>query len=504
MTLGVACLSPSEVDDPPIGVENRAPIAVANPSSAYPLGSSVTLSGLDSFDPDGDSLAYHWTVKIPGVAEPIENTEPEFVLEILEFGQYRIELSVEDPDGASSSTIVLFSVIIPVAEIEANGEVEIFQRVDIRGKIDSFGANETSFSWRFLRRPPRSTAQLADTDTLEPSFVADRVGKYIVELRADSALSTSETQISVIAKASQFATNHRIVDFDYSPELDKWAGTSRNSNRLLIVNPSSWSELVVGLNSPKAVAFTLDGTQLVVGYRDSQEAILQIDPVSGSIYNLIPIAFAGDFRPTINNQILSTSLTGAKTLNLTSLAVSLISGPLGANLLAANNSGNKFYTWENNNRRSIGRLTVSPLSLGSHQLAADDCSPLWSSLSEQFVVTACGKILRVSDDETLDLAELGTLSVPSIETAVHAPTLGLIIVATDEGDEFALRAFDDVTFAEQWVRALPDWQTDFSDGSVRGITPRALYMLPDGQSLFIVGQWGDSLLSQYYLLRFRL
>src|SRR5689334_13065285 len=42
--------------------ENARPIADPGTGSSYPLGTSVTLDGSRSFDPDGEIRAYHWVV----------------------------------------------------------------------------------------------------------------------------------------------------------------------------------------------------------------------------------------------------------------------------------------------------------------------------------------------------------------------------------------------------------------------------------------------------------
>ncbi len=499
-TLGLGCLSASPVDGPPEPNENRAPIAVPSAGSDYPVGSQVTLQGQDSFDPDGDLLLYHWAVGTPDMGETIEAMGAEFILDLQRPGVYFVELTVEDPHGASSSATVHVAAIVPVVEIELNagqnGAVEIFQQVAVQGTIEVNGTPETSFSWQLLSVPQDSTAQLADTSTLEPSFVADRVGEYVIELRVDSPWATFKSEVVVIATASQFAPNHRYRAFDYSPAVGKFVGTffSAANDQLQILDPSNWAVNEVSFPRPNGVAFSSDGTQIVLGYGTSATpySTAVVDTSSGAILQTIPGVSPERLRTAIDNQIVFTEFNSAKTLNLTTHVVSTTSGTFGPRIVSATNAGNKFYSWRFNSPRHLGRLEVTstgPLFLGPHELAADDCAPLWASPSEQFMISACGNILRVSDDETLDLTELASLSVTSIEAAVHATSLGLIIVATDEGGgEFALRAFNDVTFEEEWVRVLPEWYEHQSTQPLTIFEPRALYMLSDGQTLLVVGQ----------------
>ncbi|MBL4637535.1 MAG: hypothetical protein JKY56_27005 [Kofleriaceae bacterium] len=507
-------MSPSPVEEPPEPIDNRAPIAISSPGSDYPIGSTVTLSGLGSFDPDGDPLLFRWSADIPGMPDPLEGTASEFTLELQNEGPYLVDLSVEDPFGSTSSTSLIVRALIPAAITEVdsgpNGEVPIFQQVTVQGSVALFGTDETSYSWRFLRTPLRSAAQLADTDTLEPSFLADRVGEYLIELRVDSLGATFKSTISVIAMASRFEPDKRFIDFDYSPAVGKFAGVSFAGNgKFQILDPSNWSAIDLMFPRPYNIAFTPDGTQLVVGHGTSLSAtpysIAQLDTSSGSVLRTTLVSSNPGFDTAANEHIVFSDSTSATTLNLTNQLMRSASGTLGSSLVAATNASNKFYTWENNSPGHIGRLEVTssgPVFLGSHQLAAGDCNPLWPSPTEQFVISACGKILRVSDNETLDLSGIGDLSVTAIEAAVHATTLGLIIVATAEGNEFALRAFNDVTFEEEWVRVLPDWYTGDDSGHVRVLTPRALYILPDGQTLLMVAH--QSSFGPDYLLRFKL
>ena len=511
-SLGLGCLSAGPVDGPPEPNGNRAPIAVSSPGSDYPIASQVTLQGQDSFDPDGDSLLYRWAVRTPDMGETIEAMGAEFVLDLQIPGVYFVELTVEDPHGASNSTTVHVTAFVPVVEIGLaagqNGAVEIFQQVAVQGSIEVNGTPETSFSWQVLSAPLDSTAQLADTNTLEPSFVADRVGEYVIELRVDSPWSTFKSEVVVTATASQFSPNRYYRAFDYSPAVGKFAGTfmfSAANSQLQILDPSNWAVNEVSFPRPNGMAFTSDGTQIVLGYGTSSTpfSTAVVDTSSGAILQTIPGLSPERLRTAIDNQIVFTNFNSAKTLNLTTHVVNTTSGTLGRAIVSATNAGNKFYSWRFSSPRYLGRLEVTstgPLFLGPHELAADDCAPLWSSPTEQFMISACGKILRVSDDETLDLTELASLSVTSIEAAVHATSLGLIIVATDEGDGFALRAFNDVTFEEEWVRALPEWYEHQSTQPITILDPRALYMLSDGQTLLVVGQS----FTKHRFLRFRL
>jgi hypothetical protein len=73
--------------------------------------------------------------------------------------------------------------------------VKVGQSVSLNGNgsTDARG-NTFEFSWRFLSKPPASTAVLTGETTATPSFTADIQGKYAIEL----AISNTETSLDTV------------------------------------------------------------------------------------------------------------------------------------------------------------------------------------------------------------------------------------------------------------------------------------------------------------------
>ena len=151
---------------------NRPPIAtITTPSNggAYSEGKEVTFNGMASSDPDNDILSYNWDLgDVDGPTYPASKLS-EFEMELDE-GDYRVTLTVEDPDGESNSVTHSFSVtnLPPIASIKVDmnsvftGESVQFSGEDSYdpegGALDylwDFGDNQTSS----LKSPQHSWGQ---------------------------------------------------------------------------------------------------------------------------------------------------------------------------------------------------------------------------------------------------------------------------------------------------------------------------------------------------------
>ena len=93
---------------------NAAPVSNAGVDQTTVLGNVVTLDGSSSFDLDGDTLTYSWSIaskptgsiaSITGATSEIASITPDKV------GQYRINLTVNDGTNPSVTSQVVITVI---------------------------------------------------------------------------------------------------------------------------------------------------------------------------------------------------------------------------------------------------------------------------------------------------------------------------------------------------------------------------------------------------------
>jgi RHS repeat-associated protein/uncharacterized repeat protein (TIGR01451 family) len=168
--------------------ENSPPVANAGPAQTVPLGSVVTLDGTGSSDVDGQGLTYAWSI----LSTPTNSTAilslstsatPSFIAD--KAGNYVIQLIVNDGIVNSQPATVMISTInsIPVANPGAAQSVESGSLVALDGSASSDADGDPlTFTWAILSQPAGGTAALSDTHSVNPTFVANVAGFYVVQL----------------------------------------------------------------------------------------------------------------------------------------------------------------------------------------------------------------------------------------------------------------------------------------------------------------------------------
>jgi len=99
-----------------VTVVNRAPVADAGSDQSVFTGSTATLTGAASSDPDGDALTYQWAfTSVPaGSAATLAGASsmaPSFTADVV--GAYVVSLTVTDPSGAASIDSVTVNAFTP-------------------------------------------------------------------------------------------------------------------------------------------------------------------------------------------------------------------------------------------------------------------------------------------------------------------------------------------------------------------------------------------------------
>lgn len=190
------------------GPPNQPPIANAGPDQTVRVGSTVTLDGSASLDPEGGPLRFQWRI----VSAPAGSTatltdatteRPTFVADVV--GDYVIELVVTDNRRQTGSDQVVVRAVenrAPVAKAGPDRTVTVGTPVTLDGRESSDpDGDPLTFQWRFLSRPEGSTAVLTGADTAQATFTPDVVGEYIIELVVtDPAGAQGSDQVTVTAQ----------------------------------------------------------------------------------------------------------------------------------------------------------------------------------------------------------------------------------------------------------------------------------------------------------------
>lgn len=180
---------------------NRPPTADAGADQTAYVGATATLDGSGSSDPDGDALAYAWTLaqrpagSLAVLAAPA-SLHPTLGLD--KPGSYVARLLVNDGQADSTPAQVTISTLNskPVADAgrAQSGKVGEVLLLDGSASRDVDG-DPLTFLWTLPARPSGSAATLANPTSQSPALTLDKPGSYTAQLvvndgRLDSAPAT--------------------------------------------------------------------------------------------------------------------------------------------------------------------------------------------------------------------------------------------------------------------------------------------------------------------------
>jgi hypothetical protein len=242
-------------------------VANAGPDQAVLfVGQTVQLDGSGSSDADGDPLTFAWafTSRPAGSQATLSNPNipnPTFVSDAL--GPYMIQLIVNDGilDSLADTVIVTADNIRPVANAGLDQPlISVPQTVQLDGSGSSDADGDPlTYRWSFTSRPPGSQATLSDPTLVNPTFVADVVGTYVVQLLvndgtvdspADTVMVTfTNTQPVANAGLDQAVVTGQTVQLDGSGSSDpdgdpltyRWTFTTQpqgECQEITLSNPS--------------------------------------------------------------------------------------------------------------------------------------------------------------------------------------------------------------------------------------------------------------------------
>jgi RHS repeat-associated protein len=209
-----------------VDTDNCWPVADAGDDLSVTRGQTVFLDGSGSEDADGDSLSYRWSL----IRKPYQSTSvlsnptsvsPDLVID--EDGSYIVQLIVSDGKVISrpDTVVVTTGNSRPVAFAGLNGQgpagVEVV--LDGSGSHDPDG-DPLTYRWSFASVPSGSSAILLNPTEVDPSFVPDAAGVYLIRLMVhDGSLSSFPDTVMITCSAPVNRAPVAMND-DYSVDED--------------------------------------------------------------------------------------------------------------------------------------------------------------------------------------------------------------------------------------------------------------------------------------------
>jgi len=292
-----------------ISTQDSAPVANAGPNQTVPTSTLVQLDGSKSTDVDGQTLTYSWTFSSMPVGSKATLSNPTSVNPTFttdKKGTYVVQLVVNDGIlNSAPSTVSIGDVnTAPVANAGPNQSVNVGATVQLNGSGSTDVDGDTlTYRWSFTSIPTGSSAVLSSTTIVNPTFVADVPGNYVVQLIVNdgtvdsmpSTLTIGNSDIAPIANAGPPQT----VTLGAQVTLDGSASTDSDNKPLtyqwsLLSVPTGSTATLAQPNSPNPT-FTADlagnyVAQLIVndGFLNSQPSTVTI-----STSHSVPVANAG-------------------------------------------------------------------------------------------------------------------------------------------------------------------------------------------------------------------
>ncbi len=190
---------------------NHEPYADAGGDQAGFVGVVLNLDGSGSYDPDGDTISYQWSIDSAPSGSNVKLSDARKDLAQLvpdKEGAWQLSLVVDDGAFESEPDTISLAVGLdngsPIAAAGADQTVAAGATVTLNGSGSSDpDGDPMSYAWTLGTRPATSAAALSSTSAARPTFLADVAGTYEATLTVSDGTTTSAgDRVRVVAEAS--------------------------------------------------------------------------------------------------------------------------------------------------------------------------------------------------------------------------------------------------------------------------------------------------------------
>ncbi|WP_166652706.1 PKD domain-containing protein [Pelagimonas phthalicica] len=193
-----------------IDTSNTQPVAVASgPAQAF-VGETVTFDGSASYDPDGDSLSFGWTIESQPAGSAATIADPFGPL--AQFtpdrrGSYIFGLRVADYGLGSELALVTLDVPnrAPVAALEGPTAIDTLTNVTLSALASADPDNDPlTYSFAITTAPAGALVDITPNGG-EAVFTTNTAGSYVVTVTVSDGDASSTAELAISAQARNSA-----------------------------------------------------------------------------------------------------------------------------------------------------------------------------------------------------------------------------------------------------------------------------------------------------------
>ncbi len=305
-----------------VAIDATKPVANAGENLKISTGASVTLDGSASNDPVGLPLSFSWSFQTKptnslAIFDEPESATPTFIADL--DGSYLLSLVVNNGFVDSEEDVVtVIATTAPVANAGVDQSVSTAETVSLDGSAsrDAKGA-DLFYAWTLKSIPDGSSSTLLNPLTSNPSFLADKEGRYEVGLVVNNGVEDSAEDVIEVDASNPVANagGDQNVTPGLSVTLDGRASLDPNDYTLSylwsVADFPIGSAVTISDPSSETPIFSADAigsyrVELLVnnGFVDSEIDVIEIN-VRESVGNDSGV-FSTDFENDTENTFWST------------------------------------------------------------------------------------------------------------------------------------------------------------------------------------------------------
>ena len=365
----------------------------------------------------------------------------------------------------------------PVANAGANQSTEVGTQVTLDASASSDAEGDIlSFNWIILTKPTGSTAALSDVTSINPVFTPDVEGTYELGLTVNDGFETSPMDsmllnVQPIPFIPLAGLTYRVVDAEYSRQLDRIIMVSSGPNYLHIFNPVTGGDTSISLPlTPNCVSISPDGMFAAVGHNAwvsyinlGTATLVKTIPVTTDVFDVV-LAGNGyiyafprtDQWETIRCINISTEIETLHTGNSIRAGTKAKLHPGGTSIYGADNGLSPSDIEKYSISTGTAQYLYDSPYHGNYSMAGN----LWISDDGLRIFTRSGNVFRASNVQSEDMTYTGRLgNLFSVQSLDHSSSAGKVIVipekrsiyGTHEDIELQIYDYDFLVFEHSLV-----------------------------------------------------